>query len=76
MAHPIKSWRDRASYPAGRFAKAVGISYRTLHRIERGEVAPSLKTIAAVERVTGGAVLAADIIAHTEANHADLKAAS
>lgn len=66
MTHPIKSWRDRASFQAGAFAKAVGISYRTLHRIERGEVAPSLKTLAAIERVTGRAVTAADLIRFAE----------
>jgi DNA-binding XRE family transcriptional regulator len=66
MTHPIKAWRERASFQAGAFAKAVGISYRTLHRIERGEVAPSLKAIAAIERVTGKAVTAADLIRFQE----------
>jgi DNA-binding XRE family transcriptional regulator len=70
MDHPIKAWRERASFQAGAFAKAVGISYRTLHRIERGEVAPSLRVAAAVAKVTGNAVTAKELLAFEKAREA------
>ena len=67
MTHPIQAWRDKASFQAGAFATAVGVSYRTLHRIERGEVAVSLRVAEAVHRVTGGAITAKDLVAYEQA---------
>lgn len=68
MTHPVKSWRERAGFQAGRFAKAIGISYRTLHRLEQGQATPSVATAKRIETVTGGAVTVADIASFAEAN--------
>lgn len=64
MTHPIREWRERSGFGAVAFAKAVGVSYRTLHRIERGKAVPSLRVAEAVARVTGGAVTVRALIEH------------
>jgi predicted transcriptional regulator len=42
------------------FAQAAGLSQSFVHRLRTGEARPSLKTIAAVQKATLGAVAAAD----------------
>ena len=62
MDHPLTAWR-RANgdlpdvpLPKMRLARLLGLEWRALHRIERGESRPTLAVGVAVERITGGAV--------------------
>lgn len=45
------------------FAKSVGSSASTVMRVRDGVVIPSRKTMAAIERATGGAVTATELLA-------------
>lgn len=76
MTHPVKSWRERAGFQAGRFAKAIGVSYRTLHRLEQGQATPSVATAKRIETVTGGAVTVAQLAAYSEENPRPVKGAA
>ena len=64
MAHPLKEWRLREGLGASAFARSLAISYRTLHRIECGESAPSLATARAVELATSGEVSVEALLAY------------
>lgn len=43
-------------------ARAVGVKWRAIHRIARGERSPSLTTALAIERETRGEVSAAELV--------------
>lgn len=43
-------------------ARAVGVKWRAIHRIARGERSPSLTTALAIERATCGEVSAAELV--------------
>lgn len=64
MAHPLREWRLRKGLGASAFARSLTISYRTLHRIEAGESAPSLSVARAIELATAGEVSVEAILAY------------
>lgn len=66
MAHPLTAWRGAQKISKGKLARAVGVSWRTLHRIERGTATPSLEVALALERETHGTITAELLVASRE----------
>jgi DNA-binding XRE family transcriptional regulator len=56
MAHPLTAWRAAHEVSKGKLARRIGVNWRRLHRIERGEAACTLELGIAIERETQNAV--------------------
>ena len=68
----LRTWRKARRMTQGKFAEkfaALGLDTHmaTISRIELGELWPSPKIVAAIEKITRGAVTAADIFADYQA---------
>lgn len=54
----LRKYRHDAEVRQSDFADEVGVSQATISKIERGEILPSLKLAAIIEKATRGAVTA------------------
>lgn len=61
--HPLRRWRKENDRTAARFGAEIGVTKFAVCDYERCRRFPGPATIAAIERVTGGAVSASDLVA-------------
>lgn len=52
MTHPLRAWRESRAMSRAELARLAAITERTVFRVERGDVVPSLETAAEIERAT------------------------
>lgn len=58
----LKEWRRVHGVTQGQIAEQMGVSIPYISAIERGTKVPSRKAAGLIERITGGAVRAVDLI--------------
>lgn len=62
MAHPLTAWRDSRGIRKAQMARLLGINWRSVHRIERAQVRPSMRVGTKIESVTAGEVTCAQLV--------------
>lgn len=61
-SHPITAYRKREEVSKAALARAAEISWRHLHRIERGEQSLTANVAKRIEKATKGALNAAELL--------------
>ena len=62
----LRDWRKRDGITQAQAANRIGVSVTTISRWEAGEVVPRQQQLAAVRKVTRGAVGAVDFVKHID----------
>ncbi len=62
VVHPLTAWRETKGLRKADVARLLGITWRSVHRIERFEVRPSMAVGTGVETITAGDVTCKQLV--------------